>query len=149
MGLTSSLRRALALIAALLPLAAPAHGQPEISLNCERLARVDSLPGSSSSCWGYTDPGTGTEYAIIGKEFGTGFYSLADPRHPVLVKFIPGPSSGWREMKTYRQWCYIVSEGGGAGSGFTRSCCSPQIGSRARMASSALSVSCRTLIVPG
>jgi len=88
-----------------------------VSWNCERLARVDSLPGATASCWGYTDPGTGDEYAIIGKEFGTGFYNVTDPSNPVFVKFIAGPSSIWREMKTYRQWCYIVSEGGGAGAG--------------------------------
>ncbi len=95
---------------------APARAQ-QVSWNCERLARVDSLPGATASCWGYTDPSTGDEYAIIGKEFGTGFYNVSDPRNPVFVKFIAGPSSIWREMKTYRQWCYIVSEGGGPGAG--------------------------------
>lgn len=109
--------RALALTAVLVAAIAPARAVAQASLNCERLARVDSLPGQSSSCWGYTDPTTGTEYAIIGKQTGTGFYNLADPRHPVFVKYIAGPSSPWREMKTYRQWCYIVSEGGGAGAG--------------------------------
>lgn len=42
---------------------------------------------------------------------------MTDPRNPVFVKFIQGPTSIWREMKTYRQWCYIVSEGGGPGAG--------------------------------
>jgi choice-of-anchor B domain-containing protein len=88
------------------------------SWNTELLAQVhDYTEGRYSSCWGYTDPNTGAEYAIIGAYVGAAFYNITDPRNPTLAGFIPGPPNGWREMKTYREWCYIVTEGNGPGEG--------------------------------
>jgi len=89
---------------------APTHAQ---SQNCVLLAHVDSLPGSGSSCWGYVDPNTGKEYAIFGNQNGTAIYNLDTPSDPRLTGFIPGPSSSWREMKTYSTYCYVGTEAGG------------------------------------
>lgn len=62
--------------------------------------------------WGYTAP-DGREYAIIGTFTGTAFYNVVNPAAPYQVGFISGPSSIWRDMKTYDAYCYIVTEGGG------------------------------------
>jgi choice-of-anchor B domain-containing protein len=62
--------------------------------------------------WGYTAP-NGDEYAIIGTKSGTAFYDVRVPSAPSLVKFINGPVSDWRDMKTFGNYCYIVTEGGG------------------------------------
>jgi len=83
-------------------------------------------PGTShinySACWGYVH-GDGREYAIIGVgnghpnnlgPQGAAIYNVTDPTNPYQVGFIPGPPSQWREMKSYRNWIYIVTEGTGA-----------------------------------
>ncbi|PCH78052.1 MAG: hypothetical protein COB96_05810 [Planctomycetota bacterium] len=62
--------------------------------------------------WGYTAP-NGDEYAIVGTTTGTAFYNCTDPTSPYNVGFISGPSSIWRDMKTYGEYAYIVTEGGG------------------------------------
>lgn len=66
-----------------------------------------------SNCWGYVSPG-GKEYAILGCNNGT---QIVDITSDTLkeVAFIPGPASGWREMKVYQNYAYVVTEGNGAG----------------------------------
>jgi choice-of-anchor B domain-containing protein len=66
-----------------------------------------------SNCWGYVSPG-GKEYAILGCNNGT---QIVDITTDTLkeVAFIPGPASGWREMKVYQKYAYVVTEGNGAG----------------------------------
>ncbi|MDE2997307.1 MAG: choice-of-anchor B family protein [Bacteroidota bacterium] len=71
-----------------------------------------------SDVWGWTDEDTGIEYAIIGRTDGTSFVSLADPENPRYLGDLPHTSSGnrslWRDMKTYRNYVYIVADGAGA-----------------------------------
>ncbi|MGB0650917.1 MAG: choice-of-anchor B family protein [Rhodothermales bacterium] len=71
-----------------------------------------------SDVWGWTDPDTGIEYAIIGRTDGTSFVSLANPEAPRYLGDLPHTASGnrslWRDMKTYRNYVYIVADGAGA-----------------------------------
>ncbi len=71
-----------------------------------------------SDVWGWTDPDTGIEYAIIGRTDGTSFVSLADPENPRYLGDLPHTASGvrslWRDMKTYQNYVYIVADGAGA-----------------------------------
>jgi len=83
------------------------------SLNVVLQAHLDSLPGSGSSCWGYIDPNTGVEYAILGNQNGTAIWNIATPSQPQLTGFIPGVSSSWRELKVYKNYVYVGTEGGG------------------------------------
>ena len=68
--------------------------------------------------WGWTDPETGTEYAIVGRTNGTSFIDLGDPLHPVYVGDLPktpgSRSAIWRDMKVYRDHVYVVADGAGA-----------------------------------
>ncbi|MFT5042451.1 MAG: choice-of-anchor B domain-containing protein, partial [Hyphomicrobiaceae bacterium] len=66
---------------------------------------------SANDCWGYVSP-SGTEYALMGLSESTAFISLADPTDPEIVAVISGPSSMWRDVKTYQEFAYSVSEGG-------------------------------------
>jgi choice-of-anchor B domain-containing protein len=106
-----------ALIAfAMLGAALPAsRAEAQVSRNVELLSHIHSY-ARYSACWSYVHS-NGDEYAAIGTDTGTAFYRLTDARNPALVGFIPGPPSQWREMKQYRNWFYIVSEGAGAGNG--------------------------------
>jgi choice-of-anchor B domain-containing protein len=68
--------------------------------------------GNGNSCFGYTSP-SGREYAIIGVSNGTAFVEVTQPGSAVLVAKITGPSSLWRDVRTYSTYAYAVSEGGG------------------------------------
>jgi choice-of-anchor B domain-containing protein len=68
--------------------------------------------------WGWTDPETGTEYALVAKRDGTAFVDLHDPENPRLVGTLPlhagARASTWRDVKTYRDHAFIVADGAGA-----------------------------------
>ncbi len=70
---------------------------------------------SYSSCWGYVH-GDGREYAVIGTRRGTLIYNVTDVNNVYWVGFIPGKTSTWREMKSYRNWIYVTTEAYSSGS---------------------------------
>ncbi len=68
--------------------------------------------------WGWTDPETGREYALVGRNDGTSFVDITDPANPVLIGDLPKPwgtppSQLWRDIKTYRDHAFIVADGAG------------------------------------
>jgi len=69
--------------------------------------------------WGWTDPGTGREYALVGRNDGTSFIDITDPTEPVLVGDLPKTlntprSQLWRDIKTFKDYAFIVADGAGA-----------------------------------
>ncbi|HUF50389.1 MAG TPA: choice-of-anchor B family protein [Longimicrobiales bacterium] len=69
--------------------------------------------------WGWTDPETGREYALIGRTDGTSFVDITDPTNPVLVGDMPQPTGSppsptWRDIKVYRDHAYVVADAAGA-----------------------------------
>ena len=70
--------------------------------------------GFVSDMWGWTDPATGTEWALVGHSLGTAFVSLADPANPFLAGLLPltegAHPSGWRDIKVYRDHAFVVSD---------------------------------------
>ncbi len=75
---------------------------------------LDGFPGAPTSgndCWGYVSP-SGREYAIMGLSNGTGFVDITDPANAQVVGHVTGPTSLWRCVKTFGQFCYAGSEGG-------------------------------------
>ena len=70
-------------------------------------------PGSDcNDIWGYTAP-NGDEYALVGTVAGTSIYNCVNPSAPYLTAAIPGPGSIWRDLKTYGEYAYVVTEGAG------------------------------------
>ncbi len=68
---------------------------------------------AANDIWGWTDPDTGKEYAIVGRVFGTSFVDISDPVNPVYLGELPthGPfGSSWRDIKVYADHAFIVSE---------------------------------------
>lgn len=63
--------------------------------------------------WGWHD-GAGKEYAIIGTGPGVYFVEVTNPASPQLRDFVQGrrDSCIWREIKTYGNYCYMVSDDG-------------------------------------
>ena len=67
--------------------------------------------------WGWTDPDTDKEYAIVGRSDGTSFVDVTDPAMPVLLATLPmtegARAAAWRDMKVYNNHTYIVADGSG------------------------------------
>src|SRR5690606_2887892 len=65
-----------------------------------------------NDCWGWTDPETGKEYALMGTNSNTSFIDISDAENPVLVGILPTAtvSSSWRDVKVYNNFAFVVSE---------------------------------------
>lgn len=75
--------------------------------------------------WGWTDPENGKEYAIVGVSDGVTFVDITSPSEPVVIGKLAEPAtaavdsrtaavqhgkSRWRDMKTYKNHVFIVSD---------------------------------------
>src|SRR6185503_10713898 len=70
-----------------------------------------------SSLWGWTDSVTKTEWALVGLRDGTTFVDITNATQPRAVAYLPmtdgARATSWREMKTYKDHAFIVSDGAG------------------------------------
>lgn len=66
--------------------------------------------------WGWVDPDTSREYALVGMTSGTAFVDVTDPVAPVFLGELPTEtvSSSWRDIKVYQNHAYIVADAAGA-----------------------------------
>lgn len=64
--------------------------------------------------WGWTDPVTEREYAIVGRNEGTSFVDVTDPYNPVYIGNLQMPETAvqsvWRDMKVYKDHVFIVAD---------------------------------------
>ena len=81
------------------------------------LALSDLGGGTGNDIWGWTDPASGKEYALVGRSSGTSFVDISDPEAPIYVGNLPTESrdSVWRDIKVYENHAFIVSEARGHG----------------------------------
>ena len=99
------------------------NGKVQI-FDCNQVDLMSFLPVSAiggkrgvqlSDIWGYDDPVTGKAIAIVGRVDGTSFVDITDPSRPVYLGDLPktaaSPGSFWREIKTYKHYAFIVSDG--------------------------------------
>jgi choice-of-anchor B domain-containing protein len=67
--------------------------------------------------WGWTDPATGREYAIVGRFDATTFLDVTDPASPVYLGELPLHEGAmrnlWRDIKVYANHAFVVSDGAG------------------------------------
>jgi choice-of-anchor B domain-containing protein len=64
-----------------------------------------------SGCWGWYQSSTTKEYGIVGTSTGVYFIDISLPGAPSVRDFVPGKQGcTWREMKTYQNYCYIISD---------------------------------------
>ena len=66
-----------------------------------------------ANIWGYA--AKGREYALVGTSEGSAIVDVTNPDVPLLIKQIPAVQSAWREIKSYRDYAYITTEGSGQG----------------------------------
>ncbi|ARA94351.1 hypothetical protein AWN76_015115 [Rhodothermaceae bacterium RA] len=94
---------------------------------CQRVDLVSFLPVSAigggrgvmvNDIWGWTDPETGKEYALVGRMDGTSFVDVTDPANPVYIGNLPktegSPGAVWRDIKVYQNHAFIVADASGA-----------------------------------
>ena len=70
-----------------------------------------------SDIWGWVDPQTGREYAILGRFDGTSFIDVTDAGNPVYLGNLPLTEGAtpnlWRDMKVYADHTFIVADNAG------------------------------------
>ena len=115
------------------PLAAVSGGQVECSggeaagFECKDVTLLSFVPVNTiggtrgvelNDIWGWTDPETGKEYALVGRVDGTSFVDISDPENPVFVGDLPktegSPGAVWRDIKVYQDHAFIVADNSGA-----------------------------------
>ena len=71
----------------------------------------------ANDIWGWTDPQTGREYAVMGLGDGTGFIDVTEAKRPKYLGKLPTHTvaSTWRDIKVVDNHAYIVSEAPGHG----------------------------------
>ncbi len=83
---------------------------PVQSLGGNRGVRVNDV-------WGWTDPQTGREYALVGLTDQASFVDITDAENPRYIGRLPmtegARGSTWRDIKVFRDHAFIVSDGAG------------------------------------
>ncbi len=79
------------------------------------LAKMGAPGGAGNDIWGWSDPETGAEIAMMGTTAGVSFVDVSDPTAPVYLGVLPShnPESFgniWRDIKVYQNHAFVVSE---------------------------------------
>lgn len=95
--------------------------------DCNEVDLVAFLPAASigaepgviiNDVWGWTDPQTGKEYALVGRSDAAAFVDISDPVNPVYLGHLPRTEGAianlWRDIKVYKDHAFIVADGAGA-----------------------------------
>ena len=88
---------------------------------CDDVDLLSNLPltaigggNAGNDMWGWKDPATGKEYALVGKTNGTAFVDITDAASPRFVGQLPTQSTTggeiWRDIKVYKNHAFVVSE---------------------------------------
>ena len=84
-----------------------------------RLSLADLGLTFGNDVWGWTDPQTGKDYALMGGSEGTTIVDISRPSNPDVVGMLPTHSTAggdsWRDIKVYQNHMYVGSENTGHG----------------------------------
>jgi len=90
---------------------------PCMNINLHGFLDSDQLSGSANNTlndlWGWTDPVSNMEYALVGLNDGTAFVNITVPESPSYLGFLESHNnliSVWRDIKTYGNFAYIVAD---------------------------------------
>ncbi len=84
------------------------------------LATIGTPDGSGNDAWGWTDPETGIDIAMMGTTTGVAFVDVSNPSEPEYLGLLPsynpeGSGNVWRDIKVYKNHAFVVSEADGHG----------------------------------
>lgn len=84
-------------------------------IDTSKMGLLNSKNGSD--VWGWVDPKTGHEVAIMGHTHKTSFIDITDPKNPIHLGDLPSfrQTKLHRDIKVYKNHAYIVSEAMGHG----------------------------------
>lgn len=95
------------------------NAQTYPSLNINLLAHINPEKDNTGSdgrkysgCWGWYQADKNREYALVGTSSQTYFIDVTNPSNPIISDSVKAARTGctWREIKTYQNYCYIVSD---------------------------------------
>ena len=89
-----------------------------LDVDLYELVSLATMGGTSGNdLWGWTDPMTGKEYALMGMNNGTAFVDISDPEVPIHLGNLPThtSNSSLRDIKVYADHAFVVSEASGHG----------------------------------
>ena len=66
-----------------------------------------------SDVWGWIDPATGREYALVGRSGGAAIVDVTDAASPRYVGVVPANPSGARDLKVYADHLFFTGDGAG------------------------------------
>ncbi len=91
---------------------------------CASIEMVAHIPNNAlggergvwlNDVWGWTDPVTNKEYALVARRDGAAFVDVTNPASPRLIGSLPrthgSPPSVWRDIKTIGNFAFIVADG--------------------------------------
>ena len=85
---------------------------------CSKSSWNPDDPQCFNDIWGWTDPVTGVEYALLGRTDGVAFFDLSVPENPSFVGMLqatPGTSArSWRDIKVVNDHAVIVADAPGS-----------------------------------
>ena len=81
---------------------------PAQGVNCALFGQFNNH-GPFNDVWGYVAP-NGDEYALLGSTTGTVVVDVSNPANPIERGWFPWGSSGWRDIRTYGTYAYVVTE---------------------------------------
>ena len=94
--------------------------------DCQDVDMLSFLPVSDlgggrgvqvNDLWGWTDPESGREYALVGRYDGTSFVDVSDPSDPRYLGNLPmtegAQGNSWRDIKVFDDHAFIVADGAG------------------------------------
>ncbi|MDE2795115.1 MAG: choice-of-anchor B family protein [Gemmatimonadota bacterium] len=90
--------------------------------SCEGVDLLAFLPTSAiggepwervSDVWGWADPETGREYALVGRSGGAAIVDVTDAAAPRYVGVVPANPSGARDLKVYADHLFFTGDGAG------------------------------------
>ena len=74
---------------------------------------AEDLGGNElNDIWGWTDPVSGKEIALVGLLNGVSFVDVSDPSAPIVLGILPTEtrSSIWRDVKVYKNHAFVVAD---------------------------------------
>ncbi len=83
------------------------------NVGLDSLSSIEISGQSASEIWAYADS-NGNEYALMGTNRGFHVIDVTTPTNPLLLFYVPGVLTTWRDVKTWSHYAYLVHEGSSA-----------------------------------
>jgi len=82
----------------------------QTNFNLDLIGSYEWPTTEGSDIWGWVDPLTEAEYALVGLNDGFSCVDVSNPANPVQKFYISDINSTWRDVKTWGNYAYITTE---------------------------------------